>query len=54
MRKKINKELLNEEIKKFKLMSEYAFYEDREEEEKLILGMNEEDEEPSDEEAPEV
>lgn len=54
MRKKINKELLNEEIKKFKLISEYSFYEDREEEENLILGMNEEDEEPSDEEAPEV
>ena len=54
MRKKRNKELLNEEIKKFKLISEYSFYEDREEEENLILGMNEEDEEPSDEEAPEV
>lgn len=54
MRKKINKELLNEEIKKFKLISEYSFYEDREEDEDLILGMNEEDEEPSDEEAPEL
>ena len=51
MKSKIKKELLNEEIKKFKLMSEYAFYEDRDEE-SLILGMNEEDEEPSDE-APE-
>ena len=54
MRKKINKELLNEEIKKFKLISKYSFYEDREEVKDLILGMNEEDEEPSDEEAPEV
>jgi len=64
MRKKINKELLNEEIKKFKLISEYSFYEDKEEDENLILGMNEEDEEapedeldmeePSDEEAPEA
>lgn len=54
MRKKINKELLNEEIKKFKLISEYSFYEDIEEDEDLILGMNEEDEEPSDEEAPEL
>ena len=50
MRKKINKELLNEEIKKFKLISEYSFYEDKEEDENLILGMNEEDEEaPEDE-----
>jgi len=40
MRKKINKELLNEEIKKFKLISEYSFYEDKEEDENLILGMN--------------
>ena len=64
MRKKINKELLNEEIKKFKLISEYSFYEDKEEDENLIIGMNEEDEEapedeldmeePSDEEAPEA
>lgn len=52
MKSKTKKELLNEEIKKFKLMSEYAFYEDRDEDENLILGMNEEDEEPSDE-APE-
>ena len=52
MKNKIKKELLNEEIKKFKLMSEYAFYEDRGENEELILGMNEEDEETS-EESPE-
>ena len=52
MKNKIKKELLNEEIKKFKLMSEYAFYEDRDEKEELILGMNEEDEDTS-EEAPE-
>jgi hypothetical protein len=50
MRKnKLNKELLNEELKKFKLMSEYAFYEDRAEPElksgeEIILGdLNEED-----------
>ena len=50
MRKnKLNKELLNEELKKFKLMSEYAFYEDRESTElekgqEIILGdLNEED-----------
>ena len=50
MRKKINKQLLKEEINKFKLMSEYAFYEDKkEDEENLILGMNEEDEESSEE-----
>lgn len=43
-----NKNLLSEELKKFKLMSEYAFYEDRAEDkfekgEELILGMTEED-----------
>lgn len=50
MRKnKLNKELLNEELKKFKLMSEYSFYEDRAEPElksgkEIILGdLNEED-----------
>lgn len=48
-RNKLNKELLNEELKKFKLMSEYAFYEDRAEPElksgeEIILGdLNEED-----------
>lgn len=53
---KFNKELLNEELQKFKLMSEYAFYEDRaepelEKGEEILLGdLNEED--PA-EEAPE-
>jgi len=48
-RNKLNKELLNEELEKFKLMSEYAFYEDRAEPElksgeEIILGdLNEED-----------
>ena len=55
MKKKLNKELLNEEIKKFKIMSEYAFYEDRagepeDVEDDLILGVNEEEEEEAPEE----
>jgi hypothetical protein len=59
MRKKINKELLNEELKRFNMINEYAFnfYEDRAEPElepgdEIILDLNEE--EPSDEEEPEV
>ena len=58
--KRFNKELLNEEIKKFKSLSEYAFYEDRTEPElkpgeELILGNNmfEEDEETQDSTEPE-
>jgi hypothetical protein len=47
--KRFNKELLSEEIKKFKILSEYAFYEDKTEDnpDNLILGNNmfEEDEE---------
>jgi hypothetical protein len=35
-KKELNKDLLNEELNKFKLMSEYKFYEDRDD--KLILG----------------
>ena len=57
MNKDTNKNLLNEELKKFKLMSEYAFYEDRgaddefEKGEELLLGagMSEEEEEASSE-----
>jgi hypothetical protein len=51
--KRFNKELLSEEIKKFKILSEYAFYEDKTEDnpDNLILGNNmfEEDEEGSEE-----
>ena len=51
--KKFNKDLLKEEVSKFKMMSEYNFYEDRsepelEKDEKIILGsqiFNEEEEE---------
>lgn len=51
MNKDTNKNLLNEELKKFRLLSEYAFYEDRggetefETGEELLLGMSEQDEE---------
>lgn len=51
MNRDTNKNLLNEELKKFKLLSEYAFYEDRggedefETGEELLLGMSEQDEE---------
>ena len=63
MNKKNNKNLLNEELKKFNLLTEYAFFEDRagdNQDDNLILGVSEaEDEEPAfgDEEpldAPEV
>jgi hypothetical protein len=52
MNKKNNKDLLNEEIKKFNLLSEYTFYEDRAGEtlnNDLILGVYEaeEDNEPA-------
>lgn len=51
--KRFNKELLSEEIKKFKILSEYAFYEDKTKDnpDNLILGNNmfEEDEEGSEE-----
>ncbi len=61
MRKdKLNKKLLNEEIQKFKNLSEYAFYEDRAEPEldkgeEILFGekMFEEEDEESKEEAPE-
>lgn len=59
MRKKIfNKQLLNEEIKKFRTLSEYAFYEDRAEPEldkgeEILLGDNPMIEAEDDEEAPE-
>ena len=51
--KKFNKDLLKEEVSKFKMMSEYSFYEDRSEpeldnDEEIILGsqiFNEEEEE---------
>ena len=51
--KKLNKDLLKEEVSKFKMMSEYSFYEDRSEpeldnDEEIILGnqiFNEEEEE---------
>ena len=51
--KKLNKDLLKEEVSKFKMMSEYSFYEDRTEpeldnDEEIILGnqiFNEEEEE---------
>ena len=52
-KKKFDKDLLNEEVSKFKMMSEYSFYEDRSEpeldnDEEIILGsqiFNEEEEE---------
>ena len=53
--KKFNKDLLKEEVSKFKMMSEYSFYEDRSEPEleldgkEVILGsqvFNEEEEDP--------
>tara|TARA_R100000697_G_scaffold123290_2_gene155338 strand:+ start:1922 stop:2110 length:189 start_codon:yes stop_codon:yes gene_type:complete len=42
-KKKFNKDLLNEEVSRFKMMSEYSFYEDRSEpelddNEEIILG----------------
>jgi hypothetical protein len=53
MAKKINQKLLNEELKKFRLLSEYSFYtEEPKAEDDLILGSNlgEADEVPGDEE----
>jgi hypothetical protein len=51
MAKKFNKSLLNEELKKFKLLSEYSFYtEDKSENDDLILGTSLEEAE-GDEEA---
>lgn len=50
MAKKFNQKLLNEELKKFKLLSEYSFYtEEPKEEDDLILGSNlgEADEDPN-------
>lgn len=55
MAKKINKSLLNEELKRFKLLSEYTFYtEEPQKDDNLILGSNldEADDEPKDAEAP--
>lgn len=54
-KKKLNKQLLNEELNRFKMMSEYAFYEERageEEAEDLILGdeLKEDEEEGLDSE----
>jgi hypothetical protein len=53
MAKKINQKLLNEELKKFRLLSEYSFYtEEPKGEEDLILGasgIDEADEEPAEE-----
>jgi hypothetical protein len=50
MAKKFNKSLLSEELKKFKLLSEYTFYtEEPKKEDDLILGsVDEADEEPTD------
>lgn len=50
MAKKFNKSLLNEELKKFRLLSEYTFYnEEPKKDDKLILGsgLEEADEEPA-------
>jgi hypothetical protein len=53
MGKKLNKNLLNEELKKFRLLSEYSFYVEQpeKEDEKLLLGsdLEEADENPDDE-----
>lgn len=49
MKKNINKQLLNEELKRFKLLLEYDFYQEEKEEDKdnIILGsVAEQDEEP--------
>lgn len=51
MAKKLNKSLLNEELKKFRLLSEYTFYnEEPKKDDNLILGseLEEADEEPAD------
>lgn len=52
MGKKLNKNLLNEELKKFRLLSEYSFYveEPKKDDEKLLLGadLEEADENPED------
>jgi hypothetical protein len=51
MAKKFNQKLLNEELKKFRLLSEYSFYtEEPKKDDDLILGSNleEADEEPQD------
>jgi hypothetical protein len=50
MAKKINQKLLNEELKKFRLLSEYSFYTEAPKgEDDLILGaVDEADEEPAD------
>ncbi len=50
MAKKLNQNLLNEELKKFRLLSEYSFYtEEPKQEDDLILGSNlgEADEDPN-------
>jgi hypothetical protein len=49
MAKKFNKSLLNEELKKFRLLSEYSFYqEDTDKQDDLILGaVDEADEDPN-------
>ena len=51
MKKKLNQKLLNEELKKFRLLSEYSFYTEKtKEDDDLILGssLEEADEEPTD------
>lgn len=56
MKKKINQKLLNEELKKFRLLSEYSFYtEEPKKDDDLILGyaIDEADEEPAEEPAEE-
>lgn len=52
MKKKINQKLLNEELKKFRLLSEYSFYtEEPKKDDDLILGntIDEAEEEPAEE-----
>jgi hypothetical protein len=53
MAKKLNQSLLNEELKKFRLLSEYTFYnEEPKKQDDLILGaVDEADEEPADDAA---
>ena len=47
MKKNINKQLLNEELKRFKLLLEYDFYNEEKDEKDVILGsLSEQDEEP--------
>ena len=47
MKKNFNKQLLNEELKRFKLLLEYSFYQEEENEKPVILGsVSEQDEEP--------